>query len=1020
VFEANAGQFPEDVRFVARGPGYRLVLGTDDTRYDLGVGDGHRAIRVTLAGSRTPRAFEATDPLPGRIHYYRGNDPGRWIRDVPTFGRVTLREVIPGIDLVYRAQGGRAEYDFVLSAGSDPSRIAMRFDGADEVSIDAEGRLALQVDAGVLLMAPPVAYQLRGQEREPVEVAFAAADAGGIGFRLGVYDRSRTLVIDPVVLEYSTALGGSADDFATGLQVGADGTLYVSGRTLSADFQGGPGALAGLSDVFVSRISADGKQLLYTTIIGGSEAEFPLDLVVNGAGDAFVLTQTPSANLPMLNAFDATLGGMSDYALIRLDSSGALAYSTYYGGPGEEGAFEDGGIALAPNGDAYITGRTKSLPPNGISLSNAFQTSCVSQCAFVAGFDTDLSGASSLVYGSYVGGNADDGGQDIEVDASGRLYLFGFTSSNTALVDSAQSFQPATNDAMFQDNFLLVLDPNLSGLAQRVYSTYLGSPGAEAEPRGGLFLESPSAVFVTGATDGNADTTPPYAAGFPIKNALQPTPGGMEDAYVAKIDTTTTGDASLVFSTFLGGAGTDSGSDIVTDSTGRISVALQYSSWTNKVAPLAEFPFASVRLAQLDATGQTLMTATPLPDIYRVAVDAQDRLLVAGNPLGTFAQVGALPASPAGGREIFLARLSSLPLTGATLSVDATTPLPGVNEDFAYRFTLTNNGAVPITDFTLAGDFPSGLSKTLSSLCNAPSTTISCVPPDPSAFAGVDAIQPNERLTLFGVARSAGAGAFDIASITATTTPADPDPSDNNDGVDVDVVASPPPSSALSIADFDASGLAYPIGGFAVDTPLGVLASSNGVQDSHPSFMVFDGQFPVYVGDVYSRGRLAIGFVERASWTPSDGDGMSLLDIDSGFGTVDRVYAEITPIGRGTVANVSLRSGNAFSPSVAVPGATTKVGLEPDKAFDLVLDPIAQTATLSYGGQALLSGNPFSSALPGGADVGDVGDDMVISVGGGRIDLGGALFSDQPISVPEPSIVLGTVVGALALALRRR
>jgi hypothetical protein len=317
-----------------------------------------------------------------------------------------------------------------------------------------------------------------------------------------------------------------------------------------------------------------------------------------------------------------------------------------------------------------------------------------------------------------------------------------------------------------------------------------------------------------------------------------------------------------------------------------------------------------------------------------------------------------------------------------------------VSDDFAYLFTLTNNGDPDITDFTISGVFPGGLTTTMSALCFG---SITCQPADPGDFTGSDAILPNERLTLFVQASSAATGSFDIASLTATTTPADPDASDNSDGTDVDVVATPPSFPALEIADFDAWGLSADTGGFAVDTPLGVLATGNGVLDETVNFMTFDGSMDLYLNDIYSRGKVAIGFVERTTWTPSNGDGLSLLDIDSGFGTVDRVYAQFELVGRGPVARVQLRSGDAFSASVLVPGQETLVGLDPSKPISVAVDTGAQSAAVSYGGVVILSGNPFSTVLVGGADVGDVGDDMVISVGGGWLDLGGALFSDQPL-----------------------
>ena len=174
-------------------------------------------------------------------------------------------------------------------------------------------------------------------------------------------------------------------------------------------------------------------------------------------------------------------------------------------------------------------------------------------------------------------------------------------------------------------------------------------------------------------------------------------------------------------------------------------------------------------------------------------------------------------------------------------------------------------------------------------------------------------------------------------------------------------------------ADFDAFGLSADTGGFALDTPAGVLATGNGVLDETANFMIFDGSMDVFVNDIYSRGKVAVGVVERTTWTPSSGDGLSLLDIDSGFGTVDRVYARFELVGRGPIARAQLRSGNASSASVLVPGQDVLVGLDPTKVVSVAVDTGAQTATVSYGGDVILSGNPFSTVLSGGADVGDVG-----------------------------------------------
>ena len=211
-FEGNVGQFPESVEYIARGPGYHIIIDERGATHDLGALDGELQIRLLMSGGRTPEAIVASEPLPGRINYYLGNDPQQWVTNAPTWRRVELRQVYGGVDVAYYGRGARAEFDFLVAPGADPAQIQLTFEGADGVRLDDRGRLVLRSGEHELLMSPPVAYQEHAGGRRAVEVAFALSDEGRIGFRLGRYDPARKLVIDPVILEYSTSLGGSAAD----------------------------------------------------------------------------------------------------------------------------------------------------------------------------------------------------------------------------------------------------------------------------------------------------------------------------------------------------------------------------------------------------------------------------------------------------------------------------------------------------------------------------------------------------------------------------------------------------------------------------------------------------------------------------------------------------------------------------------------------------------------------------------------------------------------------------------------
>ncbi|HEY9284551.1 MAG TPA: hypothetical protein VIP46_13930, partial [Pyrinomonadaceae bacterium] len=246
-FEPNAGQFEPGVGFAARGDGYVVSLKPTGVEISL-RGRPRRAeeepaaaaraetssdpraagrIGVRLLGANPAARVSGADPLPGVSNYFVGRDPSAWRAGVPTFARVGYGGVYPGVDLVYYGNGRRLEYDFLVAPGADPRRIALEFDGAEDLRLDANGDLVLRAaGGGELRQHRPVSYQLIGGERREVESRYALSGDNRVAFELGDYDARHPLVIDPVI-SYSTYLGGTGFDEALAVARGSDGSLYV-------------------------------------------------------------------------------------------------------------------------------------------------------------------------------------------------------------------------------------------------------------------------------------------------------------------------------------------------------------------------------------------------------------------------------------------------------------------------------------------------------------------------------------------------------------------------------------------------------------------------------------------------------------------------------------------------------------------------------------------------------------------------------------------------------------------------
>jgi hypothetical protein len=306
-FEANRGQTHEDVRFLSRGPGYSVYLTPSeavlvlakpnpDSKRDARPQAKPVALRMSLVGATRKPHVSGLEELPGKANYFIGNDPAQWHTNVPTYAKVHYRAVYPGIDLAYYGNQRQLEYDFVVAPGADPKRIVLGFKGADKLEIDAQGELVLHTAGGAIRQHKPVIYQEMDGVRTEIEGGYALKGAKRVGFQLAAYDRSRSLIIDPV-LSYSTYLGGSTNgsccggnDESNGIAVDGAGNAYVIGTTSSNDFPTTAGAFQTTGgNAFVTKLNPTGSALVYSTYLGSAVST---GIAVDADGNAYVTGST--------------------------------------------------------------------------------------------------------------------------------------------------------------------------------------------------------------------------------------------------------------------------------------------------------------------------------------------------------------------------------------------------------------------------------------------------------------------------------------------------------------------------------------------------------------------------------------------------------------------------------------------------------------------------------------------------------------------------------------------------------
>ncbi len=557
--------------------------------------------------------------------------------NVPDYSQLRYNSIYPGIDLKYYAAKNGIEYDYILHPGASLSSIQMKCEGLKKISLNPKGELQLESAWGLMSESAPYSYQIINGQKKEVDIRFQIytstthGNSTTYGFKInGRYDKEQDLIIDPVYLGWGTYMDGKTNttfgyqyDIATDLQGNIYGTGFenagyaVTAGAYSTTYAGGSSAFNGDSthgcDVFVYKLKSDGTTLLWATYVGGNNIDMGRGLKVDASGNVYVAGITNSTDFPVsAAAFNKTYAkttGQSSYGFIfKLNSTGsALMYSTYLGGTeGDEWLLD---LALTASSEAIVTGWSSS--PDYPTSTGAFQTALSafggSSNAIVSRINTT---GSALVYSTFVGGEGNDMGLAMDIDANDNVFVVGNTQSNNFPV-TAGCFQSAMKGSFENTAFVFSLAPNGSSLN---YSTYLGgsigeeigfTQGASYWSYGfGIAVNSSDEAFVTGATE---------SFDFPVTaGAYQTARKSNENAFVTCFNSTGTG---LIYSTYLGGSRLDAGFDIKVNSKNEAYVAgttlsQNFPYTTCAYDSALDGNYYDVFLTKLSANGKSLMYST--------------------------------------------------------------------------------------------------------------------------------------------------------------------------------------------------------------------------------------------------------------------------------------------------------------------------------------------------------------------------------------------------------------------------
>ena len=494
-------------------------------------------------------------------HYYLGHSPDG-IRDVHSYGKVTITNVYPGIDWVfYNSTDKGAKYDFVVHPGADPKQIQLVYSSSEQLKLDTEGNLIIKTDIGTLTEGAPFSY-IKETAKE-VSSPFKIINEQHLSLDSREYyqttvtfdlksqasNHKSTLVIDPQLF-WATYYGGNGADGPVSITTDNAGNVFITGYTWSPNF---PIQDAGTflkrtnneTDVFIVKFSNTGV-LLWATFYGGDFGEGGESIATDDNGNVFVTGETGSANFPVQDAgtfFQGAPRSGIDIFILKFDNAGNRLWATYYGGSRSEYAKS---IATDGSGNVFITGQTLSSIDFPLKNAGTFFQGTYGGGdgdAFILKFDN----TGNSIWATYYGGSGWDYANSIATDGNNNALITGFTRSTDFPMNGVGTFQGTL--AGRQDAFIF----KFNNEGNCLWTTYYGGTDDvlfDGEVGNTIAADASGNVFVLGYT---SSLDFPVIPG-PIGSFFQDSRGvAGSDAFILKFDST----GNPIWATYYGGLNGD-------------------------------------------------------------------------------------------------------------------------------------------------------------------------------------------------------------------------------------------------------------------------------------------------------------------------------------------------------------------------------------------------------------------------------------------------------------------------------
>ena len=504
----------------------------------------------------------------GHYNYFYPHCP-KGIYDVKGYGKVTIKDIYPGIDWVLYSNTNSKEhplkYDFVVHPGADYNEVKIKFKNIQNMSLlENDKKLKIETIAGNIEEGELVCYS---NEKEEISSKYVIENDSLISFEIGDYDKAKTLIIDPLV--WATYYGGgtSYDGFKA-ICTDSHDNIYIAGYSNSTNFPTlellGAYWQATISvywDAAILKFSPQGQRL-WATCYGGNRTEYASSIAVDSQNSIFITGNTNSTNFPIqqltASYWQDTLGGQDslyDIFLLKFDSLGVRQWATYYGGSAHE---EGNSIRIDNQDNVYMVGTTSSsnLPTQQLTGAYWQATYGGNNDFFILKFNN----MGVRQWATYYGGTGIDANYNqtsncLAIDSQNNVYITGNTSTwgfPTQQLTGAYWQANGTQD-------IVILKFNSQGVRQ--WATYYG--GTSEENGISLCIDIQDNLFITGYTSSANFPTQQFPGSY-----WQDTLGGSYDMFILKFNNS----GVREWATYYGGSSNDQGTTVFSDKKGSIYI----------------------------------------------------------------------------------------------------------------------------------------------------------------------------------------------------------------------------------------------------------------------------------------------------------------------------------------------------------------------------------------------------------------------------------------------------------------